>query len=456
MNWLNLKMMKTPILDFVKSYQKHDMTRLHMPGHKGYPYLGWEPFDITEIAGADVLSDAAGIIEESEMNASSLFGTAHTFYSTEGSSLVIKTMLSLVLSDRDFEKRPVILAARNAHKSFLYSCALLDVDVTWLYPEDFTNLCSCPISPSSVEMHLSSMKEKPAAVYLTSPDYLGNSLDIQAISKVCDDFGVPLLVDNAHGAYTKFLKPGCHPIDLGATMCADSAHKTLPVLTGGAYLHISKKAPVSYLELARNSMAVFASTSPSYLILQSLDFCNRYLSDGYEKRLSDCISKVERVKGCLRDLGFPILDSEPLKLVIDTLACGYNGEELANQLRLHRIEIEFADPEYLVLMFTPEITARDYERLLEAFHTIPLKNPLQKPDFVLPRPDSILSIRRAVFGKRRRIPVTEALGMICAAPCVSCPPAIPILVSGERITEEAIRLFQYYGVETVEVCQTTP
>lgn len=456
MNLPKPKTMKTPILDFVKSYQTSDTTRLHMPGHKGYAYLGFEPFDITEIAGADVLSDASGIIDESEKNATSLFGTAHTFYSTEGSSLVIRTMLSLVLSDWDSSERPIILAARNAHKSFLYSCALLDIDVKWLYPEEFTSLCSCPITASSVEEALASMDVKPAAVYLTSPDYLGFSQDIEGIAKVCDHFRIPLLVDNAHGAYTKFLEPSRHPIDLGATMCADSAHKTLPVLTGGAYLHISKKSPVSYLELARNSMAVFASTSPSYLILQSLDFCNQYLSAGYKKRLSDCISKVEALKGFLTELGFSILDSEPLKLVIDTLACGYDGEELAKLLRGSHIEPEFADPEYLVLMFTPEITERDHERLRNAFSSIPIREALDKPVFSLSRPDALLSIRQAVFGRRRRVPVTEALGMICAAPCVSCPPAIPILVSGEPITKEAIQLFQYYGVETVEVCQVTP
>ena len=114
------------------------------------------------------------------------------------------------------------------------------------------------------------------AFYLTSPDYLGGMQDIAALSAVCDAHGVPLLVDNAHGAYLRFLPGGSrHPIDLGAAACCDSGHKTLPVLTGGAYLHLGPKAPVQEESTVRSALALFGSTSPSYLILQSLDACNR-------------------------------------------------------------------------------------------------------------------------------------------------------------------------------------
>lgn len=446
--------MNTPIVDFVKSYNEKDMSRLHMPGHKGHPYLGCEPFDITEVYGADVLSSACGIIEESENNATELFGTAHTFYSTEGSSLAIRTMLSLVISDWEHNLngcRPFILAARNVHKSFVYGCALLDIDVEWLYPDDFKSLCSCKVTAATVDKKLSEMTLKPAAVYLTSPDYLGFVQDIEGIAKVCDKHGIPLLVDNAHGAYTRFLEPSRHPMDLGATMCSDSTHKTLPVLTGGAYLHISKKAPASYVELARNAMAVFASTSPSYLIMQSLDLCNQYLADHYTEKLHNCIEKVNKLKSDIRSLGFSVEESEPLKLVIDTLKSGYTGEELNEILRNHRIEAEFADPEYLVMMFTPEITDRDYERVITAFSSIPLKEACEKPSFPMEKALINCSIRNAVFSHRTTVPTQEAAGRISASPSVSCPPAIPIVVSGEVITETAVHLFEYYGIDAVEV-----
>ena len=240
-------------------------------------------------------------------------------------------------------------------------------------------------------------------------------------------------------------------MDLGAAMCCDSAHKTLPVLTGGAYLHISKKAPATYTELARNAMAVFASTSPSYLILQSLDLCNQYLDDHYEKKLNDCISKVDDLKTFLRAKGFSIEPSEPLKIVINTLKAGYTGEGLNELVRSHQIESEFADPEYLVMMFTPEITDRDYERIRTAFSNIPIRTELSKPVFHIDRAIKGCSIREAVFRKRAAIPTSEAIGHISASPSVSCPPAIPIVVSGEEITDDAVKLFEYYGINTVEV-----
>ena len=154
--------------------------------------------------------------------------------------------MHLALLHRPAGTEPVILAGRNAHKAFLHACALLDVTPQWLYPEGSDSLCACPITAEGLETALSTAERRPMAVYLTSPDYLGGMLDIAALSAVCRAHGVPLLVDNAHGAYLKFLPHPAHPLDLGAALCCDSAHKTLPVLTGGAYLHIGKDALAPY------------------------------------------------------------------------------------------------------------------------------------------------------------------------------------------------------------------
>ena len=122
--------MTTPIVDFVRQYAASGTSRLHMPGHKGQSLLGCEPWDITEIQGADELYEAEGIIAESEANASRLFGTVHTYYSTEGSSQCVRAMLFLALQAVPATgQRPVLLAARNAHKALLYAAALLDFDV---------------------------------------------------------------------------------------------------------------------------------------------------------------------------------------------------------------------------------------------------------------------------------------------------------------------------------------
>lgn len=434
--------MTTPIYDFVKAYTESKTTRFHMPGHKGMGELGCEAFDITEISGADVLYSAEGIIEESENNLSSLYSTAHSFYSTEGSTLAIKAMLALV-SEREGDERPLILAARNVHTAFIKACALLDLDVEFIYPEREGHLCECRIDAKDVKKAISLAKTKPRAVYVTSPDYLGNMLDISAISAVCREYGMPLLVDNAHGAYLKFLPEDMHPITLGATMCADSAHKTLPVLTGGAYLHISKDFP-EYIEKARGALSLFASTSPSYLTLCSLDVCNKRLCEDYPEKVRDLVNKTLQIKGKIADFGYKVLGGEPLKITIK------EGASLAEHLRENGIEVEFSDLDYTVLMLTPENTDSDLNRLLFALSTFEKKNEKQENHAVKPH-EKVVSIRQAILSPSEIIPVEQAEGRICATPTVSCPPAVPIVISGEKITKEDIELIKYYGVNTVSV-----
>ena len=443
--------MKTPIVDFVRSYAAQNGVRLHMPGHKGRAHLGCESLDITEIAGADVLYEATGVIGESEQNATTLFGSAHTFYSTEGATLAIKAMLATVKMSLPRGTRLRVLAARNAHKAFLYAAALLDIDVTWLYPAKSAHFCACPIDANDVAAALLACKEKPHAVYLTSPDYLGNVLDIQGIAAKCKACGVPLLVDNAHGAYLGFLQPSRHPLALGATMCADSAHKTLPALTGGAYLHIAKEAPGAYLASAREALSLFASTSPSYLILQSLDLCNAYLENGYTARLSHIVSCIDGVRAVLRAHGYTVPDSEPLKIVIKASDSGYTGEALAELLRENGIEPEFADREYVVLMCTTDNTEEELVQLCSALCSIPLGAPLTSEALPLVRPLAVLPIREAMLAPFARVPIKEALGRICATPAVSCPPAVPVAVAGERIDATVLSTLAYYGVESIAV-----
>jgi len=423
-----------------------------MPGHKGRELLGCERYDITEIDGADVLYSADGIIEESENNASSLFGTAHSFYSTEGSTLGIKAMLTLAAADRkDRASRPRFLAARNAHKAFVYACAMLDAEVEWLYPEKRDHICGAQVTAEQIECVLAKTAKPFAGVYLTSPDYLGNIADIEGIADVCHAHGVPLLVDNAHGAYLNFLTPSQHPIALGADAACDSAHKTLPTLTGGAYLHISKNAPASFVENARDALSLYASTSPSYLILQSLDLTNKYLSEGYRERLSECVAKVEKLKKSLSEKGLSIHDSEPLKLTVKASECGLDGTALAELLRQNRVEAEFSDRDLLVLMFTPENRDVDFARVEKAFENLqPSEKIVVTPTAATPKA-AVMSIREAIFAPAETIPVADAEGRICAAPTVSCPPAVPVLVAGEKITEQAIRALLYYGIKNIRV-----
>jgi arginine/lysine/ornithine decarboxylase len=205
--------MDTPIADFLRHYRDDRMVRFHVPGHKGKAVLGCESLDITEVKGADALYESDGIIAESERNATALFGSRRTCYSTEGSSQCIRAMLYLTLTHRTSEGRPVVVAARNVHKAFVYAAAMLDFDVVWLWPEQQNSLCGCPVSAEQLEEVLAGLKNPPAAVYLTSPDYLGGMADVPALAEVAHRNGTILVVDNAHGAYLRFLNPSLHPLD---------------------------------------------------------------------------------------------------------------------------------------------------------------------------------------------------------------------------------------------------
>ena len=436
--------MSTPICDFVRRYLDSAAVRLHMPGHKGKPLLGFEPWDITEIDGADELFTADGIIAESEAQAGALFG-AHTVYSTGGSTLCIQTMLHLTaLYAASKGKRPHILAARNAHKAFVNAAVLLDIDVRWLYPETDSGYVSCPVTAQQVTQALA---EQPSitAVYLTSPDYLGNMQDIQGIAEVCYRANVLLLVDNAHGAYLKFLLHPRHPMDLGADMCCDSAHKTLGVITGGAYLHISRTAPALLARQAKASMALFGSSSPSYLILQSLDAANDRM-EAFSRQLAEFLPVVDGLKARLAAHGYGLAGEEPLKLTLCPKSFGYTGTEIAGILERHGMYPEFYDPDYVVLMLTPYNDADELNRLEAVLCGLPQRAPVTAVPPSAPRPVPVLTPRQAILLESETLPITQCLNRVSAAAAISCPPAIPLAVCGERIDRQVLDCFRYYGI----------
>lgn len=539
--------METPICDFVKEYADNGFSRFHMPGHKGRKFIGCEKYDITEIDGADVLSHAEGIIKKSQENAAKLFGSGASFYSTEGSSQCIKTMLAVVFADyrrkllhektdkpanlcevqktdrqeklcenQDTDARSIceneiiekpeaiperayVLAARNVHKSMIDALALLDLDVEFIYPQDADSICVSMVTPADImeylekvsdnteikteeikkildnaerdDIKLSDTEQKnicgkenkrntlPMAVYITSPDYLGNTADIEGISKVCEKYDIPLIVDNAHGAYHAFLdekKYGkIHPIKCGAAICCDSAHKTLPVLTGGAYIHVSRKYKERFAPYVASYMTMFGSTSPSYLIMQSLDMCNRYIDEKIRHELSECIGRIEKTKKVLVENNVKIVETEPLKIVIDTAAAGMEGDKLAEEFRKHKIECEYADKYFVVLMITPQNDEKDFERLekwaVKTKYKRVAKKKIEPKKLILHRAERVMSIRKAAFSPYRKIKVSDAGGSICASQTIACPPAIPIAVCGERIDQNMISIFEEYGIDYVNV-----
>ncbi|MCM1523396.1 MAG: amino acid decarboxylase [Ruminococcus sp.] len=438
--------MNTPIVDFTEKYAASDVIRAHMPGHKGEP--SFYGYDITEINGADSLFEAKGIIAESERNAAALFGADRTVYSAGGSTLCIQTMAAMC---GGYKRR--IAAARNCHRSFIHACAFLDIRPDWIFPDYKDSLLSGSISPEAVEEKLKT-GDKPACVYITSPDYLGHMQDIDGISEVCRRYGVPLAVDNAHGAYLRFIyspsdgKP-LHPIFHGADICCDSAHKTLPVLTGGAYLHIM--GDKSRFGDPKEIMQMFASSSPSYLILRSLDACNSYMSVRAERELSEMAAAAESVKSELKS-AWDIEDTEPGKLTVFAPPSGYHGFELARRLREKGIECEYGDSTHTVLMLTGLSTEKIY-RIGEALRSVP------QPRITVPvcsvrefePPERAMSIRDAAFAESETVPAEKATGRICAKTVTCCPPGVAVTVSGEIFSESHINILKNYSILSVNV-----
>lgn len=434
--------MNTPIYDFIENLISAETLRCFMPGHKGKaPQKSLENLykcDITEIKGADSLFEAEGIIAQSEKNSSQLFGTAYTAYSVSGSTLCIQAMLTLM----KWENRKAFVV-RNVHRSFLNACALLDLDVEWIYPEYSGGIVSGEISPEIIENALKKCSE-PSFVYVTSPDYTGRMCDIKRISEICRKYNSRLLVDNAHGALLAFMPENMHPIHLGADLCCDSAHKMLPALTGSAYIHTSRP---EYAPLIKKAMLLYASTSPSYPIMMSLDLCNKYISEKIHDDIIKNLAYISELKNKFSGR-IDFVSGEPFHITVK----GFDGNIFSELLREKNTECEYSDFEYTILLMSPVCTERDYKILAESLEYAVSKAPrteIIKSKF--PQTVKKMSIRDAVFSESENIPVEKSSGRICAETNIPCPPAIPIAVSGEVITEKIINIYKRYGILTVNV-----
>ena len=426
--------MNTPIADFLEDYTNRGSLRLHMPGHNGET-----PHDITEIEGADSLYESEhskGIIAWSEQIAAKIFGAQRTCYSAGGSTLAIQTALALLKA----QGCKTIAAGRCSHRSLVSAAALLDLDIKWLYPREYP----------SAEVDTSTEALSGAdALFVTNIDYYGGTCRAEAPI-------IPVVCDNAHGTYLKFVNKAAfgreylHPMEFGyPVISAESAHKTLPALTGAAYLHFSKGTDYSR---AKEMSAMFGSSSPSYLIMESLDRWNgKYLSD------PDCVNRacasVLRLKKRLSAAGFMLRKSDPLRVTIDARAWGYPGQEFAALLRAHGAECELADANYVVLLFSAITTLEDCQRAEMSLALIPRQEALPLVKYPVIKPTKELSIREAVFRRQKTVPVSEAAGRVCGGIQCPSPPCIPMVMPGEHIDSEAAEALQLYGVQTVSVLE---
>ena len=443
--------MDTPVYDLLIKYSSSGTLRAHMPGHKGYSAADrlstLYPLDITEIKGADSLFEANGIIAQGEKNMSGLYGTAATVWSAGGSTLCIQTMLAIMKA----EGRRVF-AVRNVHRAFLNAAALLDLDVEWILPDYSGGILSGKIDTAAVESQLAQCGT-PSCLYITSPDYTGRTADIRALAVICRKYGARLLVDNAHGAHLAFMPENSHPTALGADLCCDSAHKMLPALTGAAMLHTTR---TEYAPILKQYMSIFASTSPSYLIMASLDLCNRYISEQIRQDITRALSLIHSFKEHFSGrLSFT--EGEPFHITILAAESGRDGTEIAELLRQNGVECEYSDAELVILLMSPLSTAADYEKLTtaldDALSSAQKSASVRRLSIHLPK--RAVSVRDAVFSPNEVISVDRAEGRVCGAVNVPCPPAVPIAASGEIIDRECIEIFRAYGIKDINVVKKT-
>lgn len=426
------------ILELAEEYKEADCARFHTPGHKGnfepLNRLALSGLDITELVGMGSLYEGNGPITQTEQLFEQLYGSRKTLLSAGGCTLCIQAMLAV--SNLSGKR---LLAGRNSHVCLFHTAALLGIELL------FTEAFGGAPSPESVRSALS-QDRGIAAVYLTSVGYLGEQADVSGVAAVCREYGVPLLVDNAHGAHLKWMEGQIHPLDAGASLCCDSIHKSLPAMTGAALLHIGGE---QFAERAREKMALFGSTSPSYPVMISAQLCAEYLLSGEcgedFLRLSHRMEKIRsiaREKGILYEAG-----TEPTKLTIRTF-----GEDLYAHFRHYGVEPEYVSREYMVFWASPMNSDRDFDRLEEAVQSLPPATFRSQPiRQAFPIPQQVLSVRQATFADSEEIGIDSAVGRVAGDTVSACPPGWVFAVPGEQMTEETVRRIKAQGIQTVRV-----
>ena len=423
---------------------------MHTPGHKNNPFYFPKEFwslDFTELPDTDSLFEANGVIALAEKNAASVFGTAGTFFSSGGCTLCIQTMISLCC-----KRGSKIISSRNIHRSAVNTMALLDLQPIWILPKNEPNsFTSGRIQAEDVEQAIiNNLNSSIGAVYITSPTYYGEISDIKSISEVCKKYDIPLLVDNAHGTHLLLTKQNLHPIKLGATMTACSAHKTLPVLTGGAFLNISDER---YLPYVKETMSIFASTSPSYLIMASLDLAVAYMCDKGKSDFQELEERTISIKNTAKNRGILIPNGlcDTTRIAINTASIGMNGNIAGEYFRLNGIEPEFTDNIWVVFIATPFNTIEELDRLENAIKNIPINSPIANKSINIEIPKQIMTPSEAFFSKKEVISTLMANNRISAVSACPCPPGIPLVMAGELITKKEIDLLILNGINNISV-----
>lgn len=446
----------------LKKQAAYKAARFHMPGHKGRPILPElnHPFaiDYTEIEGTGNLYEGDEPILSAEQAAARYYGAHDCLFVTGGSTQALMTAIAAAV--------PVggtLVLDRNCHKSVTHAMALLDLTPVFIVPEplDDTGMPGL-LTKQAVENALTQHPET-SALLVTSPNYYGVMQDIPALAAICRRHDVPLLVDAAHGAHLKAVGKQS-PIEEGADLAAVSTHKTLPALGQSALLLSSGR--ISWQTLL-DTAPMFGSSSPSYLLLASIDLARGWLegngASAYEacaKQVAALRREIERttVFSALTETVAPL---DPCRLTICCEHTNVTGHQL-NQI-LHEqfdIDVEMSDRDHVVCICTGADTRRDYARLMGALRDkqFVYKPASKKALLRFPPVERVCSVRQAWFSVNTFVPLDQAEGRICARPVTPYPPGVPLVYPGERIRQvhiEFLRAGWYTDKEPICVMEQT-
>jgi arginine decarboxylase len=459
---------RAPIIEALR--QSSDITRFHMPGHRGGPgadpmvisRLGLKAFanDTTGIPGMDDLHSPHGCIEEAQMLAAEAFGADSTFFSVNGTSSAIQTMVLSVLNYRD-----KIIIPRNIHKSILSAIILSGARPIFVNPTYDSYLgFALGVEEKSITQALSNNPDAKA-VLLVNPTYYGTSIDLTNMADAVHEQGKTLLVDEAHGPHFKFHPKMPKPsLEAGADLSAQGAHKILGALTQASMLHV--KGPRVDRARLRASFQYLATTSPSYLLLASLDACRRNMAlNGYELvdyaidlagHLRDSVNEISGLYAFGNEaLGRPgATDLDPTKVTITVRELGITGYQAEKYLRERfNIQVEMSDLYNVLIIVSFGNTLTDVSRLLKGLKSLTdavssgelTKDLLVTQQFIPelpPLPAMALLPRDAVESPWERVTLEEAVGRISSEVVTVYPPGIPILYPGEIIGPDTISYLQ--------------
>ena len=434
-------------------YSQSDMYPFHMPGHKrNMDFLPYKlPFeiDITEIYGFDNLHDAQGILKNSNDKARRKFGSKYSYMLVGGSTCGILSAISSVVKSGD-----EIIIARNCHKSVYNACTLNDLDVHFIYPKQDNESRVCMSVDTDSVKDLLEKYPLSKAVVITSPTYEGVISDIKSISDIVHSYNIPLIVDNAHGAHQRFcrLSREGEPIENGADIVISSLHKTLPALTQTAVANL--QGDIVKRDLFEKKLSVFETSSPSYVLMSSMDMCFDFLmhcENAFEKycvrleSFSQKMTSLEKLSvlchggDSIGKHGFFGFDKG--KIVIVTTHTNISGIQLTEILREnYHIELEMAYPSYAVAMTSVCDSEQGFDRLAFALTEIDksleyVVTPKCFPDIPKPEKANKNTDKADVSDKY----------------VYAYPPGVPIVIPGEVIDTETRNYIEKLKKAGVEV-----